>query len=218
MRTTRFTPCFELIVAGFLIMATAVNLGANPVTPLSPDDLNPGAKLITFAGLPVFSQPTTVDGVGFVLSDGSGADVAFDPMPLREFGPSEGTIIQNIVSGFLPLNLNFPDEINQLGFDMRTWPSATVNLTFTSHGVPIDFLSLPTHTTTSDPLSPLLFYGFQSSTPFDHVLLDVSGLNGFFEIDNVAFNSVPDTTDTWLLLGMGLMLVLVPRREFSKTP
>jgi hypothetical protein len=119
METTRFTQTHisdaVLRSLSLLTIATGISLKANPVTPLSPAGLDPSATVITFAGLPVFSHPTSVDGVGFVLANGSGPDVAFDPAPLRQFGPDEGTIIQNIVSGFLDLNINFPRQIQQLG-------------------------------------------------------------------------------------------------------
>ena len=218
MQTNQVPRSFErdgiLGALSLLMMAAAVNLHANPITPLPSADLAPTATLITFAGLPVFSQPTSVDGVGFVLANGSGPDVAFDPTPLRQFGPAEGTIIQNIVSGFLGLNIYFPGQVDQLGFDMRTFASETINLTFTSKGNTVEFISLPTQNLTSTPDSPLLFYGFQSTVPFDHVLLDVTGpTSGFFEIDNLAFSSAPDATKTWPLLGIGLALVLLAKRE-----
>jgi hypothetical protein len=221
MQTTRVIRSFGTgrMVGPFsaLMLAAAVQLNAIPITSLSPTDLDPGARLITFAGLPAVSQPTSVGGVGFVLANGAGPDVAFDPNPVRQFGPAEGTFIQNLMSGFLDLNMNFPSPIYQLGFDMRTWPGQVVNLTFSSHGNTLQSLSLPTLTTTSTPTSPLLFYGFQSTVPFDHVLLDISGpSSSFFMIDNVAFTPVPDAAATWPLLAGAVGLVWLARRKWRE--
>ena len=218
MKTKQVIPTFKPIqiaaAISLMMIATALNVSAIPITPLSPGDLDPGATVITFAGLPVFSQPTSVGGVGFVLANGAGPDVAFDPSPPRQFGPSEGTIIQNIVSGFLSMNMNFPSQLHQLGFDLRTFPAVTLNLTFTSHGTTVESLSLPTQNTSSSPNSTLYFYGFQSTVPFDHVLLGVSGPSAsFFEMDNVAFSPVPDASTSWALLAPAVTLLVLARRR-----
>ncbi len=200
-------------LAGFAVASAF----AGPISTLdNPDELAPFANLITFQGQAVFSQPTSVGGVGLVLSNGKGPDVAFDPSPPREFGPAEGTIIQNIASSFIPLNMNFAGPINQLGFEMRTLAFETITLTFTSSGNTVQTLSFATRDTTSDPNSELYFYGFQSTVPFDHVLLNVSGpQEGFFEIDNLRFDlAVPEATRTWPLLAVGLAGCWVGRRKW----
>lgn len=201
----------------FFLVAAVASLSANPITTITPDQIAPDATIITFAGLAVFSQPTSVDGVGFVLSNGSGPDVAYDPDRSRDFGPAEGTIIQNIVSGRIPLNMNFAGQINQLGFDMRTFAGETVNLTFTSGGHTIESLSMPTLTTGTVLDAPLSFYGFQSTIPFDHLLVNVTGPNsGFMEIDNVAFANVPQTIKTLPLLALGFVVLLFARQQTAR--
>jgi len=164
------------------------------ITGINPNEFAPNSILITFAGLQPFAEPTNFAGVGFILQNGNGPDVAWDPGPVREFGPSERTIIQNIASGFSDLNIYFPGKISDFGFDMRTWPSENINLSFYSSGSLLQTLTIPTRTTTSDPLSPLLFYGFQSSTAFDHLLVAVRGPNeNFLELDNLIFTPAPES-------------------------
>lgn len=218
MKTPKFSRSLVRLNAtgAFLVIAIAANLSADPITTITPDQVAPNATVITFAGLAVFSQPTSVGGVGFVLSNGSGPDVAYDPDRTREFGPAEGTVIQNIESGRIPLNMNFPGQINQLGFDMRTLAGEAVTLTFTSGGKTVESLSMPTLTTGTVLDAPLSFYGFQSTVPFDHVFVDINGPNsGFMEIDNVAFANVPDATKTLPLLGIGVALLLFARWEIA---
>ncbi|HEY1717573.1 MAG TPA: hypothetical protein VGH42_04665 [Verrucomicrobiae bacterium] len=186
--------------------------GQGVITSLNnPNEFNPTATLITFAGLNPVTEPTNVAGVRLILQNGQGPDVAFDPSPIREFGPSEQTIIQNIASGFSDLNIYFPSPTFQLGFEMRTWPSENIILTFYSLDSVIDTLTVPTRTTTSDSLSPLLFYGFQSSTTFDHLLIAVRGPNSdFLEIDNLRFTAVPEP-GVMLLAVAGLVLWFLPK-------
>ncbi len=181
---------------------------------INPTDFGPNATLITFAGLKPFAEPTNVSGVGLILQNGQGPDVAFDPGPVREFGPSEGTIIQNIASGFSDLNVYFPGKISDFGFDLRTWPSENINLSFYSSGSLLQTLVIPTRTTTSDPLSPQLFYGFQSSTAFDHLLIAARGPNeNFLEMDNLIFAPAPEP-GAIALATLGCVSLALRRRLF----
>ena len=182
---------------------------------INPLDFGPNATLITFAGLKPFAEPTNVAGVGLILQNGQGPDVAFDPGPVREFGPSEGTIIQNIASGFSDLNIYFPGKITDFGFDLRTWPSENINLTFYSSGSLLQTLTIPTRTTTSDPLSPQLFYGFESSTEFDHLLIAARGpSSNFLELDNLIFTPAPEP-GAITLATLGCISLALRRRLFA---
>ena len=185
---------------------------------------NPGgfpasASLITFEGLQPFAQPTNWAGVGFKLQNGQGPDVAWDPSPVREFGPQEKTIIQNIASGFSDLHIYFPGPVSEVGFEMRTWPNENINLSLYSSGSLLESLVIPTRTTTSDSLSPLLFYGFQSSTAFDQVFIAVRGPNNnFFELDNLRFAAVPEPSAAALLLSAAAAVLWRQRRREGFRP
>jgi hypothetical protein len=181
----------------------------------SPSEFAPAATLITFAGLAPTGQPTNVAGVGLILQNGRGPDVALDPSRVREFGPSEGTIIQNIASGFSDLNIYLPRPVFQCGFELRTWPSESITLSFYSSASLLDTLTVPTRTTDTGPSAPLLFYGFESSTTFDHLLIAVRGpSSNFLELDNLRFATVPEP-DTLPLVGVGLALYGAVRSKLA---
>lgn len=182
-----------------------VSRGAQ-ITPLSnPNSFFPGSTLITFEGLQPFARPTNWAGVGFITLDGRGPDVTFDPSPPREFGPDEETTIQNIASGRLGMNMYLPSPMFQLGFEMRTQASQNINLTFFAAGSAIETVTFPTRTIVSSGYSEFYFYAFQSSTPFDRVLVNVTGSDGFFEIDNLRFATIPEP-GTLALAACGLVL------------
>lgn len=209
--TTMLHSVLKITFASLLLIA--VNIAEATIIQLaSPDDFAPGASLQTFAGLPVFSQPTQIDGVGFVLDDGSGPDVAFDPNRPREFGPVEGTIIQNIVSGFLNFTISFPEPIFQVGFELRTFPGEDINLTFLSSGSVTDGFMIPTRNTTTGISAPLFFYGFEATEKFDQIYLDVQGTSGFFEMDNLRFTPEPGSL---FLIAAGLVAIWILRRDFQ---
>jgi hypothetical protein len=177
-----------------LLACAAMNIsnGAQ-ITPLSsPSSFFPGAILITFEGLQPLTRATSWAGVGFMTLDGRGPDVGFDPDPPREFGPDEQTTIQNILSGRLAMNMYLPRAMVQLGFEMRTQASQNINLTFFAAGSTIQTVTFPTRTPVSSGDSEFYFYAFQSSVPFDRVLVNVTGTDGFFEIDNLRFAPVPE--------------------------
>lgn len=143
------------------------------------------------------------------MSNGQGPDVDYDPSPLREFGPAEGTAIQNIASGELDMTLSFPSPILELGFEMRTFTNVAISLTFFSGNETLQTLSVPTRTLPGGPLE-LYFYGFESDTPFDRVLVGIEGsarYNDYFEMDNLQFGVPEPSAPALLMLGVALKVL-----------
>jgi len=187
-----------ILLPSLLVLGLVSNSrGASTVVPLSsPSDFGPGVRLITFAGVPVFSHPTVVNGVGFQMENGLGPDVSSvssTDRP-REYGPGEATFINNVTST-LDLNIYFPGPMSQIGFELQTWPSGTIDLTFLSGNSVIETLSIPSRSTGHLATSPFYFYGFQSSTGVDHLLLgvrDAVPYDWLFNLDNLSFVPVPE--------------------------
>jgi hypothetical protein len=201
------------------LVLCAARLSSAQVLPVtSPSQFGP-TTLITFAGLAPFAEPTNVDGVGFLMSNGQGPDAAYNPSPPREYGPAEGTTIQNIASGGLNMTISFTNPISEIGFELRTYASVNINLTFFSSGNLLQTVSFPTRTLVTSPDSEFYFYGVASDTSFSQLLLAVqtesaSSLDSF-EMDNLEFG-VPEPGGPILFL-LGALLAVLTRSRRHRT-
>jgi hypothetical protein len=159
---------------------------------------------------------TSFGGVGFQYVGqpaGSGLSGAIDLSPPREFGPQEGTILNQFQFGTQGVRMTFPSPINRLAFELRTIPNAggVLSLDLFSSGTLVDSFTIPNRETNTGGLGTYFFYGFQSDTLFDQVVLRGPG-DGRFGLDNLRFENagvaaVPEP-GTLTLLGLGAFGVL----------
>jgi hypothetical protein len=233
MRSSRFR-----VLARALAWALALALGlcaagparADIIVLTNPNQFSGSETVLTFAGVQPFQNVTSYQGVGFQLVGapaGTGPSGAFDPSPPRQFGPPEGTIIQTL---FEPagapardLQITFPSSVNRVGFELKTSTTPlgnNISISLLSGGSLVDAFTLPQAGTGQQ----YLFYGFQSTNPFDQVVLRGPGDNDRrLALDNLRFELAPGSVvgaavpePSGLLLGGILGVVGLAYRRFNR--
>jgi hypothetical protein len=178
---------FVIVVLGLGLPGPAK---ADIILLTNPDQFSGNETLLTFEGVQPFENVTSYGGVGFQtlgLPPGTGVEGAFDPTPHREFGPQEGTILNQFRFGTLGVQMTLPSAENRLAFELRTFPNAggELSIDLFSAGTSVGSFTIANRGT-----SDYLFYGFQSTTSFDEVILRGPG-DGRFGLDNLRFENAP---------------------------
>ena len=191
-----------VVFAAALALPNPANAGVMLLT--NPNQFSGQETLLTFEGIQPFQVVTSWDGVGFqyVGQTGVGIQGAFDPSPQREFGPQEKTILNQFMFGTQGIQITFASEINRAAFELRTFPNVggELSIDLLDAGAKVVSFTIENRNT-----SDYLFYGFESSLPFDEVILRGPG-DGRFGLDNLRFEpaSVPEP-GTLTLLGLGAL-------------
>jgi hypothetical protein len=197
-----------LVLGAALAWPTAAQ--ADIMLLLNPNQFSGNETLLTFEGVQPFENVTSFGGVGFQYVGqpaGSGLQGAFDPTPRREFGPQEGTILNQFEFGTQGVRLTFPSAINRAAFELRTFPNSggELSIDLFAAGAAVESFTIPNRDT-----SDYLFYGFESSTPFDTLILRGPG-DGRFGLDNLRFENaalaVPEPAALTLLGVAGMALL-----------
>jgi hypothetical protein len=193
---------FFVVFAAALALPNPAKAGVLLLT--NPNQFSGQETLLTFEGVQPFQIVHTYGGVGFqyVGQPGVGIEGAFDPTPHREFGPQEGTILNQFKSGTQGIQMTFASDINRAAFELRTFPNVDGDLSIDlfEAGTRVGSFTIENRNT-----SDYLFYGFESSLPFDELILRGPG-DGRFGLDNLRFElaSVPEP-GTLTLLGLGAL-------------
>jgi hypothetical protein len=170
----------------------------------NPNQFSGQETLLTFEGVQPFQIVTSYGGVGFqyVGQPGIGIEGAF-AVDHREFGPQEGTFLNQFKFGTQGVQMMFASEINRAAFELRTFPNVggVLSIDLLDAGAPVQSFTIENRNPTDD----YLFYGFESSLPFDELILRGPG-DGRFGLDNLRFEpaSVPEP-GTLTLLGLGAL-------------
>jgi hypothetical protein len=189
-----------------LAAAFALPIPAKAGTALltNPNQFSGNETLLTFEGVQPFQNVTSYGGVGFQYVGqpaGSGLQGAFDPSPHREFGPQEGTILNQFMFNTTGVAMTFSSEINRLAFELRTFPNSggELSIDLLDHGTLVDSLAIPNRGT-----AEYLFYGFESTALFDEIILRGPG-DGRFGLDNLRFEDAPAAPEpgTMALIAVG---------------
>jgi PEP-CTERM motif len=193
---------FFVIFAAALALPNPAKAGVLLLT--NPNQFSGQETLLTFEGVQPFQIVTSFGGVGFqyVGQPGVGIEGAFDPSPHREFGPQEGTILNQFKSGTQGVQMTFASEINRAAFELRTFPNVdgVLSIDLLDAGAPVQSFTIDNRNT-----SDYLFYGFESNLPFDEVILRGPG-DGRFGLDNLRFELAPvPEPGTLTLLGLGAL-------------
>jgi hypothetical protein len=194
---------FFVVLAAALALPSTAKAGVLLLT--NPNQFSGNETLLTFEGVQPFQNVTSFGGVGFQYvgePPGTGLQGAFAPADHREFGPQEGTILNQFKFGTHGVQLTFSSEITRAAFELRTFPNVggELSIDLFEAGAPVQSFTIPNRNT-----SDYLFYGFESTVPFDAFILQGAG-DGRFGLDNLRFElaSVPEP-GTLTLLGLGAL-------------
>jgi hypothetical protein len=169
--------------------------GASIVQLANPNQFTSNATLLTFQGVNAFQNVTSFGGVGFQtlgVGPGVGISGAMDPTPPREFGPSERTILNQYLFGTQGIQLTLPAAESRLAFEAWTFPNAggKLSIQLFAGGNSVGSILLDNRETAQNiSAAKYLFYGIQSSDPFDRVILRGPG-DGRISLDNLRFENV----------------------------
>jgi hypothetical protein len=200
---------FFMVFAAALALPNPAKAGVLLLT--NPNQFSGNETLLTFVGVQPFDNVTSYGGVGFQYvgqPPGTGLSGAFDPTPRREFGPPEGTILTQSKSGTDSIQMTFPSELNRAAFELRTVPNVggLLSIDLLAAGATVESFTMPNRNMPDPPDGiEYWFYGFESSVPFDALILRAPG-DSRFDLDNLRFElaSVPEP-GTLTLLGLGAL-------------
>ena len=192
-----------VVLAAALALPIPANAGVLLLT--NPNQFSGQETLLIFEGIQPFQVVTSYGGVGFRYAGqpGIGIEGAFDGSSHREFGPQEGTILNQFKFGTQGIQMTFASEINRAAFELRTNPNAggELSIDLLDAGALVQSFTIDNR----DPIVDYLFYGFESSLPFDQVILRGPG-DGRFGLDNLRFELAPvPEPGTLTLLGLGAL-------------
>src|SRR5262249_20950937 len=110
--------------------------------------------------------------------------------PPREFGPPEGTILNQFQFGTQGVRMTFPSPVNRLAFELRTIPNAggALSLDLFSSGTLVDSFTIPNRETNTGGVGAHFFLGFLRDPRFAQVVLRGPG-DGRFSLDNLRFEN-----------------------------
>ncbi len=193
---SRFAPLAAALVAVALPAAADVVEFTDPATlSFSGGEVQLGLEgLAPVPGFPVAQAGNVMVG----LEDAAGTPMgdarwgqALEP---REFGPSgpgtEGSL-NNFEGGGLPFpfpafRMTFPEKVNRLAIAIRANEADDVQVTFRSSGAQMDQKLRRSPTTRT-----FHFYGFESASGFDEVVVSASSSFTALALDNVTYEVVP---------------------------
>jgi hypothetical protein len=163
----------------------------------NPNQFSGNEPVVTFQGINAFEiiTPAKALGVDFrYAGTGGGIQAAFDPTPPREFGPQEGTILNQFMFGTAGIQITFPQAVNRVGFELFSNPNlgGVLGLSLFDGTTQVESFTIANRATSPALAQSYLFYGFQTTESFDRVVLVGPG-DGRFSLDNVRFEQAGAT-------------------------
>ena len=199
---------FALSLFVALGLASVVSSARAATTHTDPSFFSGSETIVDFEGNgPPDTVLPTIDGIGFSLSGGFGVTLCqLDDAELRPFGPAGNCYVDTVVSSTptffdRSMTIDFGTTIHRVSFVSRSNEPDDLNLSFQimAGGTVIDtaVFSVPGSTDWT-------FSGFET-VAFDELVIDANAFtNGYFRIDNLRFEVVPEpSTIALLALGLG---------------
>jgi hypothetical protein len=197
-----------------LVLAMTISTASASVISVGSGAFPGGSALITFTGIPDFTEVNglSVDGVLFAYSLGNG-QVIIDGGPgvTNEIDPPN---IVSIGDNTGVLTLILPAAATMFGYGYailndRTVPDATT-ITLFNGATNIGSLSFDG---APDPFFTGGFAGIQSTVHFDRVQIAFESVDApAFALDNVRFNTAIPEPSSVALIGIGLCLISMKTR------
>lgn len=217
MKTQSMMSHFRLILILVLAMALSVTAAEATVIPVGLGAFPATSTLITFTGLPDFTEVNglSVAGVLFSYSLGNGM-VIIDGGP----GITNNVDPPNVVSIGDPsgvLTLTLPGLSNTFGYGY-----AVLNTDAVPNATTINLFSGTTnvgslsYNAVLDPLFAGGFAGIQSTVPFNRVSISFNSTAApAFALDNIQITAIPEPSTTFLMLGSAAGLLWRRKRRLN---
>lgn len=196
-----------LAVLGLLALAPR---GQAAIILTNPNQFSGNEQLVTFQGINPFEIITPDKALGVIFQyavTGAGVQAASDGLTPREFGPSEAAVLNQFQVGTAGIEITFPLDVDRVGFEFRPNPNlgGVLTISLFEGTTSVESFTIPNRAPPL-PATTYLFYGFETTQPFDRLVLVGPG-DGRFALDNLRFEqagvaAIPEPSSL-ALLGIG---------------